>query len=117
MNIRPFQSDDRDVVRRICYQTGYMGDPPDWFWRDTESFRDLFSSYYTDEEPESSFVVESGGQVVGYLLGCVDSQKVRDPARILFHHAVVRLCLFRKGDCGKSMEDDFGRAERHGHRE
>jgi ribosomal protein S18 acetylase RimI-like enzyme len=100
VTIRPYQADDRAVVRRICYRTGYMGDPPAWFWRDTESFCDLFCSYYTDEEPESSFVVESEGRIVGYLLGCVDSQKVRDPARILLHHAVFRLCLIRTGTAG-----------------
>lgn len=51
-----------------------MGEP-EWQWRHPDSYADLFTSYYTDAEPESALVVERGGQVEGYLLGCVDSSR------------------------------------------
>jgi GNAT superfamily N-acetyltransferase len=72
--IRPYEPGDRSAVRRICFATGYMGEP-EWQWRDAESFADLFSSYYTDAEPESILVAERAGAVEGYLLGCVDSRR------------------------------------------
>lgn len=71
--IRPYEQRDREAVRRICFETGYMGDPQ-WQWRDRRSFADLFSSYYTDAEPESALVAERAGVVEGYLLGCLDSK-------------------------------------------
>lgn len=58
-----------------------MGDP-EWQWRDRESYADLFTSYYTDDEPESALVVERGGEVAGYLLGCIDSQAARSEAAV-----------------------------------
>ncbi|MDE3097403.1 MAG: GNAT family N-acetyltransferase [Chloroflexota bacterium] len=98
--VRPYRPEDRDAVRRICFLTGYMGDPADWYWRDERSFADVWSSYYTDAEPESLFVADADGRVVGYLLGCVDSGRAWNPVRIGARHAVGRLCLFRPGTAG-----------------
>lgn len=95
--IRPYRPEDREGVRRVCYQTGYMGEPPDWYWRDTESFADMWSSYYTDAEPESLFVADDGGRVVGYVLGCVDSRRAWNPAEVALRHGVRRGCLLRPG--------------------
>lgn len=100
VQVRPYRADDRGAIRRICYLTGYMGDPPEWYWRDQESFADMWSSYYTDREPESVFVAESGGAPVGYLLGCVDTVQAWDPTRIAARHAIARLCLLRRGTAG-----------------
>lgn len=80
--IRPYDQSDRAAVRRICYATGYMGEP-EWNWRDPESYADLFTSYYTDAEPGSALVAERTGVVEGYLLGCVDSAKAWSEASIL----------------------------------
>ncbi len=93
--IRPYHSSDREQVRRICYLTGYLGDPADWFWRDQESFADMFSGYYTDLEPESALVVEVGGEVSGYLLGCVDSRRAWNPGVVAARHALRRGLAFR----------------------
>jgi ribosomal protein S18 acetylase RimI-like enzyme len=98
VRVRGYRPADRLAVRRICYQTGYMGDPPTWYWRDKVSFADMWSSYYTDAEPESLFVVEDGGgEVAGYILGCVDSTRAWDPMRIGTRHALTRLCIARPG--------------------
>jgi hypothetical protein len=51
--VRPFEAADRPAVRRISHRAGYMGEPADWFWRHAESFADVWTRYYTDEEPES----------------------------------------------------------------
>jgi GNAT superfamily N-acetyltransferase len=95
--IRPYEARDRDAVRRVCFVTGYMGNPVAWQWRDPESFADIFSGYYTDREPESALVVEIEGEVSGYLLGCVDSEKVWDVGAVAARHIVRRGIAFRPG--------------------
>jgi GNAT superfamily N-acetyltransferase len=75
--IRAYRPTDREAIRRIAFETGYMGDSIAWLWPDRESFADLITRYYTDQEPESIFVAEGDGNVLGYLTGCVDSARVR----------------------------------------
>jgi ribosomal protein S18 acetylase RimI-like enzyme len=95
VTIRPYHADDRARVRRVCFLTGYMGDPVQWMWPDEESFSDLFTSYWTDGEPESALVAELRGEVAGYLLGCMDSRRVWNPERMMARHLVGRALLFR----------------------
>ncbi|HEX8678889.1 MAG TPA: hypothetical protein VF683_02935 [Chthoniobacterales bacterium] len=68
--IRSFRTSDREAVRRLCCETGFLGAPIDPVYEDRELFADFLTTYYTDHEPESSFVVERDGELHGYLLGC-----------------------------------------------
>src|SRR5438093_8258122 len=67
--IRNFERRDRDAVRRLCCETGFLGKPIDPVFEDRELFANFLTGYYTDWEPESAFVLETGGEVKGYLLG------------------------------------------------
>ena len=68
--IRGFRASDRAEVRRLCCQTGFLGSPIDPVYEDHELFADFLTTYYTDHEPESSFVLEAAdGELKGYLLG------------------------------------------------
>lgn len=67
--IRKYAPGDREAVRRLCCETGFLGNPIDPAFEDRELFADYLTSYYTDAEPESSFVLEHEGEVKGYLLG------------------------------------------------
>lgn len=98
--VRAYRQEDRERVREICHVTGYMGEPVDWLWRDRESFADVFSGYYTDEEPGSAHVVEIDGRVEGYLLGCLDSSRAWDAARVMTRHVLRRGIAFRPGTAG-----------------
>ena len=98
--VRPFRTEDRAAVRRICHVTGHMGEPADWYWSDEESFADMWTGYYTDREPESAFVGEIGGRVVGYLLGCVDSRNAWHPAQVGGRHSLHRALPLRPGTAG-----------------
>jgi ribosomal protein S18 acetylase RimI-like enzyme len=114
--IRPYEASDRDGVRRVCYLTGFMGDPVDWLWRDEESFSDMFTGYWTDREPESARVAELDGEVVGYLLGCRDSRNVKNLGKLFAHHAFGRAMAFRPGTAGifwRMVTDGFEDALRH----
>lgn len=68
--IRSFRKSDRDAVRKLCCNTGFLGLPIDPVYEDRQLFADFLTTYYTDHEPESSFVLETGGEIRGYLLGC-----------------------------------------------
>ncbi|HET9856249.1 MAG TPA: hypothetical protein VFP99_00300 [Chthoniobacterales bacterium] len=67
--IRSYRKTDRDAVRRLCCQTGFLGTPIDPVYEDRQLFADFLTTYYTDWEPESSFVIEIDGEIRGYLLG------------------------------------------------
>lgn len=89
--IRPYRPSDRDVVRRLCCETGYLGQPIDPVFEDRELFADYLTSFYTDREPESIFVLEQDGEVKGYLMGS------RRPLLQQFHNFFLNLSLFARG--------------------
>jgi ribosomal protein S18 acetylase RimI-like enzyme len=67
--IRPYRSDDRAAVRALCADTGFLGRPIDPAFEDRELFADYLTGYYTDKEPESTFICELDGEVQGYVMG------------------------------------------------
>lgn len=75
-------------MRRLCCETGYLGKPIDPVFEDRQLFADYLTSYYTDIEPESCFILEQGGEVKGYLLGS------RRPFRQQVHSLSLNLRLF-----------------------
>jgi len=97
VHVRPYRPSDRPAVRRICVETGYLGDPVQWQWRDERSFADLFCGWYTDHAPQTAWVAVRAGRVVGYLLGCADSTAVPDPVRALVPQVLRRGLLVRPG--------------------
>ena len=86
--IRKYRPADRQTVRWLCCETGFLGQPIDPVFRDRELFADFLTKYYTDVEPESAFLLEINGEVRGYLLGC------RFPLRNQFHNFLQNIRLF-----------------------
>lgn len=75
--IRKYELKDRDSVRDLCCDTGFLGNPIDPVFGDRDLFADIHTRYYLEREPESAFVVEARGRVVGYILGCKNSRDFR----------------------------------------
>lgn len=67
--IRPYKIEDRPAIRRICCDTGFLGNPVETIVNDREIFADLFTGPYLDHEPQWAWVAENSEGVVGYLLG------------------------------------------------
>jgi hypothetical protein len=86
--VRPYAPSDREAVRRLCCETGFLGKPIDPVFEDRELFADYLTTYYTDIEPESCFVLEQAGIVKGYLLGS------RRPLRQQLHSLLLNVGLF-----------------------
>ncbi len=91
VTIRRFEPADRDAVRELCCDTGFLGQPIDPVFEDRELFADYLTAYYTDWEPESSFVILVNGRLRGYLLGS------RRPLRQQIYGFYQNLSLFLRG--------------------
>lgn len=89
--IRPYRRSDREAVRRLCCDTGYLGKAIDPVFEDRELFADYLTRFYTDWEPESVFVHEQDGEVKGYLMGS------RRPFLHQLHNFFLNLSLFARG--------------------
>jgi hypothetical protein len=82
--IRPYRQEDRARVRELCCETGFLGRDIKPVFEDRDLFADYLTRYYTDVEPESSFVLEHHGLIKGYLLGS------RSPLRHQFFSFLLR---------------------------
>ena len=89
--IRRYEPKDREAVRHLCCETGFLGKAIDPVFEDRELFADYLTRYYTDIEPESSFVLEQEGIVKGYLLGSYR------PFRQQLFNFFNNLALFTRG--------------------
>jgi ribosomal protein S18 acetylase RimI-like enzyme len=90
IGVRSFQPGDRPAVRDISYATGFMGESAERFWRHRDSWADVWTSYYTDGEPESLHVATMDGAVVGYLAGCIDTAAMHPTTDELIVAAIRR---------------------------
>ena len=73
--IRPYVPADRAAVRTLSCDTADGGAPVERFFPDREVVADLLTRYYTDHEPAATWVAAAGGQVAGYLTGCLDTNR------------------------------------------
>jgi len=72
--VRKYKLADRVALDRIAADTAFFGEPVEAFLGDRRLFCDAFYAYYTDLEPEHSWVACVGQEVVGFLVGCVDTK-------------------------------------------
>ncbi len=73
--IRSFTAVDRSALRKICADTAFMGEPVERFLASRELFADWATFFYTEYEPESIFLAEHNGKVIGYIMGCRDERR------------------------------------------
>lgn len=74
--VRPYQAQDRSTLHKIAADTAFFGEPIEIYLEDRRAFTDSFYAYYTDFEPEHCWVAcRADDSVIGFLTGCVDTQK------------------------------------------
>jgi ribosomal protein S18 acetylase RimI-like enzyme len=127
LKIRPYEPRDRAGLRQICCDTADAGQPVERFFPDREVFGDLLTNYYTEREPQSTFVADNDGEVTGYTTGCLDTKRFLSTMKwrivpvvlvkallrgTLWHPQTVRLLranigLWLKGDhrTGPALDD------------
>lgn len=72
-----------------------MGEPANIFFPDEEILSDTITSYYTDYEPESIFIAEYSGNIVGYLTGCKDTRRYYRIWRRKILPKIIKKALYR----------------------
>lgn len=94
--IRNFRPSDRGDIRRISCDTAFLEMNHERIFNSPEIVADALTLYFTDYEPQSSFVAESSGKVIGYIIGSTD---VRSMRRVLcckvVPHMIWRMILKR----------------------
>ncbi|MDD2752152.1 MAG: GNAT family N-acetyltransferase [Candidatus Omnitrophica bacterium] len=95
VHIRQFLPVDKNAVRRICCDTADLGKPIENFFSDREIFGDLLTDYYTKFEPQSLWVAVVNHEVVGYLMGCLDSGHYAKVMLLRIAPKVLFKALFR----------------------
>ncbi len=93
--VRPYRAGDRSAVRQICCDTADLGLPVERIFHDRDATADFLTRYYTDDEPQASWVAECGGRVVGYLTGCLDARRYRRWMATWIAPAVVARSVLR----------------------
>jgi ribosomal protein S18 acetylase RimI-like enzyme len=88
--IRPYEPADRDTVRRLAADTAFFGEPVERYLDDRRLFCDALYAYYTDHEPQHGWVACADDEVVGFLMGCVDTALQR---RVWIRRILPRLAL------------------------
>lgn len=73
--VRRFAPSDRDRLERLFHRAG-AGSPSGELWGHAASERAVYLDPYVAGEPESLFVAEVDGELVGYLTGCLDSARL-----------------------------------------
>lgn len=96
MTVRAYQPSDRAAVEQICIRNGLRGKLEDYFC-DPELFANLWLSPFLDGEPESSWVAEQDGEVIGYLVAGIKPKFKRRAVRSLLPHLVRLLWNYMSG--------------------
>lgn len=87
--VRPFKLGDRDATRRIFADTAFFGDPLEIYFDAQEMLCDYYTTYYTDYEPQSCFVAEADNKIIGYLMGCLNTERQKG----ILHSKIVPMVL------------------------
>src|SRR6516164_3874964 len=94
LRLRPYLPSDRPAVRRICADTGFLGQPIDPVFEDRELFADYLTGYHTRFEPDALLVCEVQGKVRGYLMGC-RRPLLKQAYQVFANLAVATKALYR----------------------
>lgn len=77
LTIRPYERRDREAVHRLAADTAFFGEPVERYLDDRQLFCDALYTYYTDHEPQHGWVACADEEVIGFLMGCVDTSLQR----------------------------------------
>ena len=80
--IRRYRPEDRAAVYDVCVRTADIGSDARGRFESDDLPGDIWAGPYVDLEPESAFVVEQGGAVVGYVIAAADTRAFVERWRI-----------------------------------
>jgi ribosomal protein S18 acetylase RimI-like enzyme len=89
LTIRLYQPSDREALMKIAADTAFFGAPIETYLEDRKIFLDSFYAYYTDYEPEHTWVALAENQVAGFLTGCSDTLRNKKILRQIIYPKVI----------------------------
>ncbi|MCL5986281.1 MAG: GNAT family N-acetyltransferase [Actinobacteria bacterium] len=105
--VRNYRKSDRDSIRNIAYDTAFMGESADLFFDGREILADFLTIYFTDYEPQSCFVAEMDGDVIGYLLGARNEKRQNAAFIRIIPRLIIKAFLKGKPFRIKNMKFSF----------
>lgn len=99
MKIRKYNSKDRKAVEHIQFETFFLGKSLNGYV-DNKKYISQETKYYLEKEPQSCFVAEENGKIIGYVLGCLNNKnhdEIKD-FKILILKTLFRLFIMSKKD-------------------
>lgn len=103
--IRDYNPSHRAAIRRITFDTAFLGESAGIFFDDEEILCDVLSIYFTDYELQSCFVAMLEGKVVGYVFG---TKNIAGMNRIFSLKILMRLAqkAIRRGTlCSRKIQE------------
>lgn len=94
MIIRPFEKKDKEELRSIACETAFLELPYHLFVPHKDILADALTLYFTDYEPESCFVGEEGGKIIGYIIGTKNIKKMNSVFNLKILPALLKKILF-----------------------
>jgi ribosomal protein S18 acetylase RimI-like enzyme len=73
--IRPYRPSDHDAVHEICIATADLGGDARAGYRQPDLLPEIFAHPYPALDPALAFVLDDGGQAVGYVFGTADTAR------------------------------------------
>lgn len=96
INIRKYQSKDRDQLRQIAWNTAFLGKPANIFFSHQKILTDNLTKYFTDYEPQSCFVAEINNKIIGYLIGSLNEKNMQK----IYHNRIFIPLILKALSCG-----------------
>jgi ribosomal protein S18 acetylase RimI-like enzyme len=93
--IRAFAEADRPALRELFSRAG-EGAPTASLWGHEESEAAIYLAPYMDLVPDSLFVAEVDGELVGYLAGCLDTSSFPGQSHLMAEAIRKHRLVFRR---------------------
>ncbi|MCG8701061.1 MAG: GNAT family N-acetyltransferase [Bacteroidales bacterium] len=75
IKIRPYRKEDKKIVTEMLIDHSFRGKATEEYSEDIYLIKALYVDYYLNYEPESTFVADSDGEIVGFIMGCANSDR------------------------------------------
>ena len=89
--IRRYQSEDREALRQIAFDTAFMGRSAEIFFDGAEFIKDVLTLYFTDHASHNIWIAEIDGSVVGYIMGSQDEHEMQ--IVLIFIRSTLLSCI------------------------
>jgi ribosomal protein S18 acetylase RimI-like enzyme len=96
MVIKKYKSKYRNNLIDICYKTGWSGEDLTGknIFNDKKSFAMVYVLYYIEHEPDNCFVALENGNVIGYVIGTVNTSNQKEFFRKKIYPKIVLRKIF-----------------------